>query len=487
MPTRRPAGRPRYVLCWLQQAIRATDNPIIDAAVRRGNETGLPVVVYHGLDNRYPDASHRLHRFILQASRSLESGLRKRRLRFGRYVRRPDHRLPNLVYRLVEDASEVFTDDLATFVARRQADSVSAKIDKPLHRINAACLVPPDRFSSPLATTREFRAAHKALRDEYDTAVDVDVEPTVRKFTGKLPFEHDVLPHDDAGLDDLIGRCGVDMTLPPAEPLFPHPGFDNEPGFDGDRTVGLRQLAFAIEHVIPRYKWTRNNASLVDSASRLSPWIHFGVLGVREIVRAIDAADLHAAARWKFFDELLTWREYYHHRAFHRVGGLGAASYDHLPAWSRRTMDDHRDDPREVIYSLDDLIHARTDDPTWNAAQMQFLVDGWMHNNLRMYWVKQFLRWRPSPEDAYATACYFNDRLSLDGRDASTYGGIQWGFGDAKRGYRELPIYGSVPPKSDTAIRKRKGMSEWIDRMNHRERPTLEVPEVPPMRRYVPR
>ena len=65
----RPTGR--YVLCWLQQALRARDNPVIDAAIRLGNDLGLPVLVYHGLREDYPYASDRLHHFILGASRDL--------------------------------------------------------------------------------------------------------------------------------------------------------------------------------------------------------------------------------------------------------------------------------------------------------------------------------------------------------------------------------------------------------------------------------
>lgn len=38
----------RYVLCWLRQALRARDNPAIDAAVRLGNTLRLPVLLYHG-------------------------------------------------------------------------------------------------------------------------------------------------------------------------------------------------------------------------------------------------------------------------------------------------------------------------------------------------------------------------------------------------------------------------------------------------------
>lgn len=39
----------RYVLCWLQQALRARDNPVIDASILLGNALGLPVLVYHGV------------------------------------------------------------------------------------------------------------------------------------------------------------------------------------------------------------------------------------------------------------------------------------------------------------------------------------------------------------------------------------------------------------------------------------------------------
>ena len=41
-----------YVLAWLQQNIRAVDNPVIDAAIATGNKLNLPVVVYHGLGQK---------------------------------------------------------------------------------------------------------------------------------------------------------------------------------------------------------------------------------------------------------------------------------------------------------------------------------------------------------------------------------------------------------------------------------------------------
>ncbi|MEG8024466.1 hypothetical protein QP162_08380 [Sphingomonas aurantiaca] len=82
----RPAAR--YVLCWLQQALRARDNPVIDAAICLGNDLGLPVLVYHGLREDYPYASDRLHRFILGASRDLARECRQRGLASVHHVDR---------------------------------------------------------------------------------------------------------------------------------------------------------------------------------------------------------------------------------------------------------------------------------------------------------------------------------------------------------------------------------------------------------------
>ena len=442
-----------YVLCWLQQALRADENPAIDAAIAAGNANGLPVVVYHGLDNRYPYASHRLHRFILEASRELATGVEARGLRFVHYLRRPEKIESGLVYRMCERAALLVTDDMPTYVARWQADRVAARVEIPVFAVDASCLVPMNAIPGPHQATRAFRAAHTKLRADH---LDLELAqvPDVAPFEGDLGFEPDVLPASDRQLDALIATCDVDMTCPPA------------PDFDGSRTAALHQLDWAVENVLSQYNLDRNDPSNPTSTSRLSPWMHFGVLSPREVALRVRDADISSKARWKFLDETLTWREFYHHLA--RIEP-DVAAYEAIPSWARTTLADHADDPRPQLYSRDALAHGETDDAVWNAAQKQFLLDGWMHNNLRMYWVKQILKWRPTPEDAWATACWLNDRLSLDGRDPSTYGSIQWGFGRSKKGYRELAVYGWVPPKSASAIRKRAG--DWIDEQAAREVP----------------
>ena len=471
-----------YVLCWLMQALRAEENPVIDAAIALGDRLGLPVVVLQTLENRYPYASARIHRFMLEASQELADGVEARGLRFARYVRTgpPGGDAPGAIEAaagLAQRAAAVLVDDVPTFVTREYADALAGALDRAVLAVDACCAVPMNAFAEPVATTKGFRAAHTPLRALH-LGTELRQEPEHGRYEGALalPPSPDVQGLDGDALDAVIARCGVDPSVPPV------------PAWNGARSAALARLRAAVEAVVPGYKWTRNNPALPDASSRLSPWLHFGVLSPREVARAVLDAEaagrVHAAARWKFLDETLTWREVSHHRCRWEPDW---ARFEGLPAWAQQTLRAHADDPRPALYSLDALAHGETDDETWNAAQKQFTLDGWMNNNLRMYWVKQILKWRPTPEDAFATACYLNDRFSLDGRDAATYGGIRWGFGEAKRGYRELAVYGWVAPKGSGALRKRDGVPAWLAAQAAREVPvraTIAADPPPEFDRY---
>jgi deoxyribodipyrimidine photo-lyase len=217
-------------------------------------------------------------------------------------------------------------------------------------------------------------------------------------------------------------------------------------------------------------------------ASTLSPYLHFGVVGPREIMAAIKQADVPDEQQEKFADELLTWREWFHYKA--RTMRV-PEHFERIPNWARGQLADHADDHRPELETLSALVHGETADETWNACQKQYLIDGWMHNNLRMYWAKRIIAMTPGPQLAWATACYLNDRLSLDGRDPSTYGNLAWAFGDAAPGYRANPIYGLVSTRTDRSIRERPGGPEWLRKAAAREGPRLKVPDVPPVNPYL--
>ncbi len=451
----------KYVLVWLQQTLRGDDHPAIDAGVLIANQLGLPAIVYHGLREDYPHASARLHSFILGASRAMARTLRQRGIACIQHVVRPSHEEKGLVYRLADPAACVVTDAHATFVGRWQADRFAEKSERAILAVDATRLVPHSLLPSGLGATKAFRAAHGPLRDQC-LANRQQIDPQHPAYDGPFPFEPDFLADlKDEAIASLVAECRVDHSLPVSKA---HPP---------TREMAQARIANLTGSIIARYKWTRNNPAEAGAGSQLSPYLHFGMTSPFEIMRAIDAAGITRTVRYKFVDELLTWREWCHWRMTHKPDLF---RYSSLPTAARKTMEEHRHDPRNVL-PLSELIHGRTPDETWNAAQRQWLATGWMHNNLRMYWAKQIMKWTASPQIAWATACYLNDRLSLDGRDPATYVMMRWAFGEARPGYQEQPVYGWVSKKSDSALRKRKNVPEWLEMMAGTPVPEIAVPD----------
>ena len=200
----------RFVLCWLQQALRARDNPVIDAAVRLGNALGLSVLVYHGVREDYPYASDRLHHFILGASRDLGIGCAERGLACVQHVDRDGHREKGLVHRLGAQAAAIVLEDQPTFVARWQSERVAARAAVAVIAVNAACLVPPTVLGDGIGGRSGFLRRHEPARAAW---LDAEDEATgTAPYAGVLPFAPDRLEEID--LDALVTGLAIDHTLP---------------------------------------------------------------------------------------------------------------------------------------------------------------------------------------------------------------------------------------------------------------------------------
>jgi deoxyribodipyrimidine photo-lyase len=436
-----------YVLCWVQQALRSESNPLIEAALHEANALGKPLLVYHGLREDYPHASDRLHSFILGASRQMAQGLAQRGIACVQHVDRASSRHKGLVYQLAAQACSVFTDDNHAFFVRQQTERFTARCAVAVRWVDAARVVPTRSLGTQAMRTRDFRAAHGALRAGW-FAGPVRSDVACAPYVGPLPFAPDRLADmTTQQLAALIASLRIDHSVPASAQ---HPPDRDE--------VNLR-LAQVTAFVARLYAGVRNNPAVPFGTSMLSPYLHFGVVAPWEIVAAVESAGLTRSQSWKFLDELLTWREWSHHLAYctpnlHR--------YETLPSRVRDSLEAHASDPRPDAQSLDDLINGSTSSHLWNAAQRQWLATGWMHNNLRMIWATQMLRFTASPRQAWALSCYCNDRFSLDGRDPATYASIGWAFG-LTAAPRNAPIHGLAPRKDGRALMLRSGAPVWIE------------------------
>ena len=237
-----------------------------------------------------------------------------------------------------------------------------------------------------------------------------------------------------------------------------------------DRQLAGRLTVQIVEAVEAK---RTNQTALALAALRASP----------EVTRAVENTKAGARDKAKFADELLGWREWFHYQA--RALEV-SERYDRVAGWARASLAEHAGDPRPDLESLGAMLRGETRDESWNACQRQFLCLGWMHNNLRMYWAKRIIAMTPDPETAWATACYLNDRLSLDGRDPATYGNIAAMFGGGQ-GDRDRSIYGRVTTRGDWSTRSRNGGSEWLAKAASRPVPAIMLPVDLPRKPYLAR
>ena len=174
-----------------------------------------------------------------------------------------------------------------------------------------------------------------------------------------------------------------------------------------------------------------------------------------------------------FLDELVTWRELGYNGSFRREDN---EEYGALPDWALETLADHEGDEREHVYSLEQFERAETHDELWNAAQRELLLDGRIHNYLRMVWGKKILEWSATPQDALEVMIELNNKYALDGRDPNSYSGIFWVLGRYDRAWGpEREIFGKVRYMSSENTARKMSVKGYLERYGDSAQSQLEL------------
>jgi len=221
----------------------------------------------------------------------------------------------------------------------------------------------------------------------------------------------------------------------------------------------MRLLEDFVQHKLRGYGTQRNKPE-TDHTSLLSPYLHFGHIGPITVALAVEQADAPNPDKEAFLNQIITWREL----AVNLVRfNPDYDSFECAEPWAHRTLGKHAHDPRPVLYTESQLEHAETHDPLWNAAQMQMVNTGWMHNYVRMYWAKKILEWSRSPAEAHRIAVHLNDKYQLDGRDPNGYAGIAWAIvGKFDRPWFERPIFGQIRYMSGQSTGRKFDSKKYI-------------------------
>jgi deoxyribodipyrimidine photo-lyase len=441
-----PDPEGRCVVYWMRRSFRAVDNPSLDTAVQVANAMGKPVVVFFALVP-ISNANLRHYTFLVQGLDEIEEELRKRNVAFA--LRRfPDHS----VVRFCEQvrASLLVTDESPLRGPEHRLQKIVRELRIPVWSVDSDVVVPSKLIPGKQYAARIIRPKLLKLRDRFL------VEPgnTKAKVPWNTPFK--TLLSEDSCLDEL----DIDRRVQPA------------PVIRGGTREAMRLLREFVQKKLSGYPERRNHPES-DGTSRLSPYLHFGNISPATIAREVLKSTAPNDAKEAFLDQLITWRELAINFVRHNE------LYDSLECaepWAMRTLAKHSGDARPVLYSERQLENAETYDPLWNAAQIQMVEQGWMHNYMRMYWGKKILEWTRSPAEVFQITVRLNDKYELDGRDPNGYAGIAWAIaGKLDRPWFERPIFGQIRYMSGASTGKKFDSKRYIAQNSREQLPLLNV------------
>lgn len=430
----------RCVVYWMQRAQRAVDNPALDVAVRLGNELRLPVVVFFGLNPFITRANRRHYRFLVDGLPDIAAGLRRRHVGF--VLRRyPQHRLLPFVADV--RPAIVIGDENPLRQTEAWREKVGDELRVPLWTVDADVVVPVKLQHKEHYAARTIRPRLLEHVDEFLIAP----KAPVAKVRWRAPRGVTSLEPTARLLDGLP----IDTSL------------DAIASIRGGTTEARRRLRAFVRMHLDGYDHDRNHPEM-PGTSQLSPYLHFGHIGPREVGVAVRDSGGAPDAVAAFLEQLIVRREL----AVNFV--TFNDKYDRLDGcerWARHTLATHTRDRRPYRYTEAQLDAGDTHDPLWNAAQRQMVVAGWMHGYVRMYWAKKILEWMASAEEAFETAVRLNDRYLLDGRDPNGYANIAWAIGGKHdRPWPPRPIYGTVRSMSYASTVRKFDAEHYIAHVN---------------------
>ncbi|MBB5340590.1 deoxyribodipyrimidine photo-lyase [Tunturiibacter gelidoferens] len=439
-----PDPEGRCVVYWMQRAQRGIDNHAVDLAAKVANLLGLPLVVYFAGISNFPHANLRHYVFLNQGLPDIEADLAARNITFVmRRAPRESHQ------QMLADVHAAFLigDENPMRVPEQWRKDLASKIKIPFWTVDTDVVVPSKLIEKAQYGAYTIRPRLYRLLPEYlHRYENVHADHAWKRPRG---FYVDSV-HEDMTRD----WKELDRTVLPVE------------AWKGGTHAALRRLKFFTGELLKDYDTQRNHPE-TDGTSCMSPYLHYGHIGPITIALAVDAAAKAnpklQTARDSYFNELIAWREL----AVNFV--RYTANYDSpdcAESWAKTTIAEHARDEREHLYTLHQLENAHTFDDLWNAAQIQMVRYGWMHNYLRMYWAKKILEWTPDVATAMKYSIHLNDKYFLDGRDPNGYAGVAWAIlGKFDRAWGTRPIFGKIRYMSGASTGKKFNSKEYIRQM----------------------
>ncbi|MCX7876805.1 MAG: deoxyribodipyrimidine photo-lyase [Melioribacteraceae bacterium] len=423
------------VVYWMQRDQRVHDNWALIYSQEKAIEINQPFYVVFNLVPSFLEATLRQYDFMIKGLNEIETELSKYNIPFIMTIGNVNEEIPKFIDKI--NAGLLVTDFNPLKIVRRWKKSVADKIKIPFHEVDAHNIVPFHQVSNKLEfAAYTIRPKIQKLLPEF-----LDEFPKLRKMN---------FSYQNKKIDwlKIYSSLKINFDIKPIDWIQP-----------GEKAAHNTLNNFIINK-LNNYNAERNLPTH-DSQSNLSAYFHFGQISAQRVALIINNIEADNESKKSFLEEMIIRRELSDNFCYYNTN---YDSFDGFPQWAKDSLNEHRNDKRDFIYSLEEFELAKTHDDLWNAAQMEMVNKGKMHGYMRMYWAKKILEWTESPEEALRIAIYLNDKYELDGRDPNGYTGIAWSIGGVHdRPWFERPVYGKIRYMNYNGCAKKFDVKKYIE------------------------
>lgn len=428
------------IVYWMSRDQRVHDNWALIFSQKLAIEKNKPLTVVFNLVPDFLEATIRQYGFMLKGLRQIEDELQKYNIPFFLTLGSPENSIPELLNKI--NASILVCDFDPLRIKRIWKREVAKKISVPFYEVDSHNIVPCLYVSNKV----EFGAytirpkIHKALPEFLDEF------PKLKKMKN-YGLDSEKIDWGKAEKSLKINRNVTEVS-------WIKPGEVN----------AQKMLRDFLENRFDNYAEERNDPNK-NALSKLSPYLHFGQISAQRIALTVEQFYGNHPSAKSFLEELIVRRELSDNFCYFNPK---YDSFDGFPDWAKKTLNEHRKDKREFIYSLEEFEQAKTHEDLWNAAQIEMVKTGKMHGYMRMYWAKKILEWSKSPEEALKIAIYLNDKYELDGRDPNGYVGCAWSIGGVHdRAWTERPVFGKIRYMNFNGAKRKFDVKNYINKYLH--------------------
>jgi deoxyribodipyrimidine photo-lyase len=409
---------PGPVIYWMSRDQRVHDNWALLFAQKLALKNNTELAVVFNLVPDFLGATIRQYGFMLRGLQQVEKELNKFNISFYLLQGKLEKKISEFFSE--KKVSVIISDFDPLRIKRIWKRDLAKKINIPFYEVDAHNIVPC------LYVSKKIEYGAYTIRSKIHKALPEFLEefPQLIKMkkSEKSSFQK-------INWKEVRENLKVDFSVKEVNWLKP-----------GEKEARKYLDEFILER-LDNYNDERNDPTK-NGQSNLSPYLHFGQISTQRIALEVQKLKNHSDSTEAFLEELIVRRELSDNFCYYNSK---YDSFEGFHAWAQKSLNEHRKDKREFIYSLKQFEKAKTHEELWNAAQLELVKTGKLHGYMRMYWAKKILEWSESPEEALRIAVYLNDKYELDGRDPNGYTGCAWSIGGVHdRAWTERPVFGKI-------------------------------------------